>query len=268
MIELISLVTLCCEGKSEIAEKYTKQYILSFTVCGNMILHSVDFWPVKLAVLKYAYHAFMDTADQSFLQESKEDEEASQNEGEEVGESHVQTLLKIVESLNEDFEKYLNDQIIDHELVMPTGKTLSMFEMAEEYIMGIAIEFMHKTMVRKPTDIGSFDMKFFDIGKNLASLYYKATKSSHKLQIFKLLSYMQTSENNSRYLSDVKHPAKKLKNNEELQKLQMEVEDEQGLGSRPTSAKSDKIGSTKSSSCSAKVVELCNSPWVRFDKER
>lgn len=121
-----------------------------------------------------------------------------------------------MENLNEDFEKYLNDQIIDHELIMPTGKRMSMFEMAEEYIMGIAIDFMEKTMIRKPADIGSFDMKFFDIGKNLASLYYKATKSRHKLKIFKLLSYMQTSENNSRYLSDVKHPAKKLKNNEEL----------------------------------------------------
>jgi len=30
---------------------------------------------------------------------------------------------------------------------------------------------------------------------------------------------MQTNENCSRYLSDVKHPAKKLKNNEELQRL-------------------------------------------------
>ena len=102
---------------------------------------------------------------------------------------------------------------------MPTGKKMSMFEIAEEYIMTTCIDFMLKTMQRKPTDIGSFDMKFFDIGKNLANLYYKARKSRHKLNIFKLLSYMQTSEQNSRYLSDVKHPAKKLKNNEELEKL-------------------------------------------------
>ena len=91
-----------------------------------------------------------------------------------------------------------------------------MAEIVEEYILDAAIDFMQLTMQRKPTDIGSFDMKFFDIGKNIASLYYKATKPKHKLKIFGLLSYMQTSENNSRYLSDVKHPARKLKNNEEL----------------------------------------------------
>lgn len=92
-------------------------------------------------------------------------------------------------------------------------------EIVEEYIFEVAMLFMEITMQKKPTDIGSFDMKFFDIGKNLASLYYKATKNKHKLNVFRLLSYMQTSENNARYLSDVKHPAKKLKNNEELEKL-------------------------------------------------
>ena len=38
VIELLKLVTLCCEGKSEIAERYSKQYILSFPVSGNMIV--------------------------------------------------------------------------------------------------------------------------------------------------------------------------------------------------------------------------------------
>ena len=40
VIQLIEVVTLCCQGKSEIAEKYTKLYILSFMVCGNMIVQS------------------------------------------------------------------------------------------------------------------------------------------------------------------------------------------------------------------------------------
>ena len=65
-----------------------------------------------------------------------------------------------------------------------------MLHLAQEYIFDIGIQFMQKTMQRKPTDIGSFDMKFFDIGKNLASLYYKSNRSSHKLKLFKLLSFM------------------------------------------------------------------------------
>ena len=66
VLQLIDLVTLCCDGKSEIAEKYSKQYILSFTVCGNMIVEAGNCWPLKLSVLKYVYHAFMDTTDPNF----------------------------------------------------------------------------------------------------------------------------------------------------------------------------------------------------------
>ena len=120
-------------------------------------------------------------------------------------------------------------------------------------------------------------MKFFDIGKNIASLYYKATKPKHKLKIFGLLSYMQTSENNSRYLSDVKHPARKLKNNEELQKLQAEAAEEEENGGevkvRPMSAATNRSNnerdssSSKSSTCSNKISEMCLSELIQTRKE-
>ena len=65
-----------------------------------------------------------------------------------------------------------------------------MYDIALEYIFDIGIRFMIKTMQKKPSDIGSFDMKFFDIGKNLAALYYKTNKKGHKLRLFELLSFM------------------------------------------------------------------------------
>lgn len=157
---------------------------------------------------------------------------------------------------------------MNHSLGIPTGKTEQMFDLAQEYIFGIGMHFMQKTMMKKPQDIGSFDMKFFDIGKNLASLYYKATKTQHKLRLFKLLSYMQTSENCSRYLSDVKHPARKLKNNEELQKLEDLAADEEE--SKPNSSDRGIIksgNSSKSSICANKITELCNLQIVTVTKE-
>lgn len=73
---------------------------------------------------------------------------------------------------------------------MPTGKTKSMLTECREYIFNVGMSFMQRTMQKKPSDIGSFDMKFFDIGKNLASLYYKATNRQHKIKLFQLLSFM------------------------------------------------------------------------------
>ena len=67
MLQLIDLVTLCCEGFSEIAEQYSKQYILSFSVCGNMIVEARNCWPLKKAVLRYVFHVFMESNDPTFL---------------------------------------------------------------------------------------------------------------------------------------------------------------------------------------------------------
>ena len=75
VIQLISLVELCCQGKSDIAEKYSKQYILSFAVCGNIIVQAGDFYPIKLATLRFVYHCFMDSLDPSFLQKKSDDED-------------------------------------------------------------------------------------------------------------------------------------------------------------------------------------------------
>ena len=66
----------------------------------------------------------MDSLDPNFLQKkSDEEDEMEEENGEEAGESEVSTLLKIVENLNEDFEKYLADEIVDHTLRLPTGRT-------------------------------------------------------------------------------------------------------------------------------------------------
>ena len=57
-----------------------------------MIVQAGTFWPLKLTVLKYVVHAFMDTADVTFLQPSAGEEDSivvdEENE-EEPGETEV-----------------------------------------------------------------------------------------------------------------------------------------------------------------------------------
>ena len=69
-------------------------------------------------------------------------------------------------------------------------------------------------------------MKFFTIAGNLAHLYYKASNPQYKMNLLELLTYMYFSENHSKYLDDVRHPAKKeRKNNEEYTKLEEQIAD-------------------------------------------
>ena len=64
----MQLITLCCEGKSEVAEKRAKESVLSFKVSANIIQMAEDFWPLKIAIFTYISHCYIDSQDPSFMQ--------------------------------------------------------------------------------------------------------------------------------------------------------------------------------------------------------
>ena len=131
-------------------------------------------------------------------------------------ESDILVLLKYVENIKKDIESYLSDSFIDHDISTPTGRIISNFAQAEEYIFITCVSFIRLALKRKNFDVGAFDMKFFNVAENLAALYYhKVSNPRYKLSLFNLLSYIRKSSRHSKYLDNVRHPAKKLKDNEE-----------------------------------------------------
>ena len=65
-------------------------------------------------------------------------------------------------------------------------------------------------------------------------------------------------------MSDVKHPARKLKNNEELQKLEMEPDED---AMKTSALDRTDLGSSKSSNISAKIIEICHTNYIQKQKE-
>jgi len=167
--------------------------------------------------MEYISHAFLDSGDLGFLTKSApsaaevEEDEKKMQDGEEK--SDIAVLMEIVENMNTDIESYLNDEIVDHELIYPNRKTGSMFELAEDYIFKFGLPFLRSTLKRKQYDIGSTELRFYVIAKNIAELFYKTDKKEYKLIAFDVLKYIHTSERHAKYLDSVKHPAKKLKGN-------------------------------------------------------
>ena len=83
-----------------------------------------------------------------------------------------------------------------------------------------------------------------------------------------LLLYMNFSENHSKYLDDVRHPAKKRKeNNEEFQKLDQALKEEQIELNNQTSV-DNSAKSTKSSKLTLKLNQLIMGKKVREQRER
>lgn len=125
----MQLVTLCCEGKSEIAEKRANVYVLSFRVSANIIQMAEDFWPLKIAIYNYISHVFIDSSDPNFMKQpgtgggGDEEGDSGGEEGsaQASDETDISILLKLVENLNTDFESYINGELKCTRLEMPDG---------------------------------------------------------------------------------------------------------------------------------------------------
>jgi hypothetical protein len=225
-----------------------------------------------MAVMDYINECFLDSADKSFLAKPAEDEKDGDQppKQDEEEETDIQVLLALVDELNDDFEAYLGHQLIDHKVILPTGKHLSMMEEIENYIFFTGMSFMKLALKRKTYDVGAHDMKFFTIADNIAKLFYSANKAEHKLSVYELLKFMNDSEKHSKYLDDVRHPAKKNRNNDEHATLKLNVEAEKaaelnlkggGGGDEPEKA-------SKSGALTLKMSQLILSGDLETSRER
>ena len=220
VIQLFELTTICVLGKADIAELKCKEKILSFAAAINLLTMSGQFFPLKKAILNYVTECFMDSDDPDFLKKpNKEEADAIPLTSEEIEETDIQVLLRFIDNLSVDFQSYLADEIDDNVIIEKTGES-SMFKEAQEYIYIACVKFIQLTLKKLKYEVGAFDMKFFDFASILAELYYhRVTNPEHKLSLFELLAYMRQSPRHQKYLDNIKHPAKKLKENEEYENL-------------------------------------------------
>jgi len=138
----------------------------------------------------------LDCHDNTFLKKPNKEEEQAPANDDEAEESDIIVLLKFIENINEDFEAYLNRKIIDYKILTyatPNSKSEKMHNVAEEYIFISCVRFIRLALKRKNFDVGAFDMKFFNVAENLASLYYHNPdlKPEYKMSLFQLLSYIR-----------------------------------------------------------------------------
>jgi hypothetical protein len=92
---------------------------------------------------------------------------------------------------------------------MPNGKKIPMSQLHEQYIFGTGLNFIKATLKRKTYDVGSVELKFYVLVKNVAAAFYAAKEMKHQVATLDLLKYIFFSDRHAKYLDNVKHPAKK-----------------------------------------------------------
>lgn len=128
VIQLLKLVTLCCDGKSDFSEMKCKESILNFKVAANIISLAGDLWPLKIAIFDYIINAYLDSHDPEFMKKPNAEDQAEEDEVAEKqqDDSDVGILLRLIQIVNADYEDYLADKVMGTKLKMPSGKKIPM----------------------------------------------------------------------------------------------------------------------------------------------
>jgi hypothetical protein len=86
----------------------------------------------------------------------------------------------------------------------------------ERYIFDTGLDFIRATLKRKTYDVGSVELKFYVLAKNVAALFYHTEDRHNQAKALDLLKYIYSSDRHAKYLDNVKHPAKKGRQNKEI----------------------------------------------------
>ena len=188
VIQLLKLISLCCEGKSDYAEIKCKE-VLNFKNAANIIHMADDFWPLKVAVFEYIIQSYFDSSDPTFMakpidDEPEVEEDADQNQDDD---SDVGVLLKLIEICISDYSNYLEDRVKKTMLEMPNGKKVQMNKLCEDYIFYTGFNFIKAVLKRKKYDVGSLELKFYVLAKKVAETFYYTKDKKQQRQALNLI---------------------------------------------------------------------------------
>lgn len=211
IMEFLRLVTLCCEGKSDIAETLAQESILTFKMAlkiikqvdsagimtdangkplpANKLVPSTSFWPLKTRILNYVIHTFLDSNEKDFLVPKQEPETEGLDEenlpsAKDEGPSVVETVLNFIGMINDDCELFLTGKTENREncqtlLFFPNETCKPMLDEFEEYIYQACMDFIKYVLRRKMHhEFGNRELLFYDTGRHIASLYKKIRPDS------------------------------------------------------------------------------------------
>ena len=82
VIQLLKLITLCCNGKSPVAEAKCRENILDFKNAVRLIKSCQDFWPLKIALFDYIINAYFQSNDPQFMRKPTEEEQNEEDDTE------------------------------------------------------------------------------------------------------------------------------------------------------------------------------------------
>lgn len=245
VIVCLNLMSLCCEGKSDLAEIKCQNEIMNMNTATTLFKKSGKFWPFKCAVIKYVSHLYLDSGNVKLFN-------PQHNQGD------LNLLRELVQLIAADLN-FIHDRWHNAEddckIIMPDDSISSFQKESRIFALEAVCEFFMAMLKNKRIDLG-VDMypTFHEITTKIAKLYYETKSEALKANAMDVLSFINNSEKYSHLLENVQHPANQniyISSNKANKRFNMDNESGQ-----------------KSSQLSAKLIQLAFSEDMIEQKER
>lgn len=192
LMEFLQLLSVCCEGKSDLAEQKCQNEILTLDNADYAITHSKHMWPLKKNLVNYVIHTFIDSGDRKLMTKAKDPK------GDEAIWKIAETLLSDLETINEEERR-----AVFH---FPHGVQVTLQEAGVDCAVTAIVPFYQQLFKRKspkpvlgeeaPSELSEFP-KLELIRKvvgETCKLYQRASRKVQKKEIASFLQYIDANQ--------------------------------------------------------------------------
>lgn len=199
IMSCVELISLCCEGKSDLAEQKCQTEVLTLENASRIIEACEYFWPMKRTFVDYVWQCFLDSNSRSIFVEPYE---GNIKIAWQIAEVILNDMINIIDNFNKESDK-------DVYVKYPYKGATTLRHESVAFLTDSIFNYFKYLMKRKDIAIDAEGEPIIQVfTKQVVIFYYAVGTSDHaaKKKAYNIIGYMYNKPGLSKYLDKLKHP--------------------------------------------------------------
>ena len=193
----VDLLSLCCEGKSDIAEAKCQTEVITLKNSYEIIKVCEFFWPLKKIFVDYVWQCFLDSNSKTIFQEPWE---GNVRLIWQIAELILNDMINIVDNFNKQSDKEVF-------VKYPFKPANTLRSESVVFLTDSIFAFFKYLMKRKDIAIDLDGEPIITVFAKQAVIFYYGTQDHQaKRKAYNIIGYMYSKHALSRFLDNIKHP--------------------------------------------------------------
>lgn len=193
----VSLLSLCCEGKSDLAEQKCQTEVITLENAFSIIKSCEYFWPLKRTFVDYVWQCFLDSNSKTIFVEPYE---KNVKIAWQLAEVILNDMINIIDNFNKESDKEVY-------VKYPYKRAATLRDESLAFLTDTIFMYFKYLMKRKDIQIDLDGEPIITVfTKQVVVFYYQTQDHSAKKKAYNIIGYMYSKANLSRFLDNLKHP--------------------------------------------------------------